>query len=250
MLIKSLGGSGRQPPSQWLISLLSMPKTNRFAFAEPGLRVRAQQQTSAETETGRRAMLGLLAAGMASGKNNSRRNPRLISEKSDSQGLIRAAAKLHIGGLVLLPVDVSKLPLINVEDHPNLPTEVQAFMDQILLADAILFSAPEYNYSVTRNKPQTLISYSFLNAICTQTFDYDVPSTDILSLWWLMEYRTFQLLLKMQLIGYPRGQKLWLVKLLQSSARDGISVGAECSIISGRLGSDLICILSIRQRYS
>ncbi|KAL0300797.1 UNVERIFIED_CONTAM: hypothetical protein Sradi_6356500, partial [Sesamum radiatum] len=130
--------------------------------------------------------------------------------------------------------DVTKLPLINVEDHPNLPTEVQAFMDQILLADAILFSAPEYNYSVTRNKPQTLISYSFLNAICTQTFDYDVPSTYVLSLWCLMEYRTYQLLLKMQLIGYPRGQKLWLVKLLQSSARDGILVGAECSQIGVR----------------
>ncbi|KAL0407111.1 UNVERIFIED_CONTAM: Oxygen-evolving enhancer protein 3, chloroplastic [Sesamum latifolium] len=45
-----------------------MPKTNRIALAKPGLRVRAQQQGSAETaETSRRAMLGLLAAGMASG---------------------------------------------------------------------------------------------------------------------------------------------------------------------------------------
>ncbi|KAL0289101.1 UNVERIFIED_CONTAM: NADPH:quinone oxidoreductase [Sesamum angustifolium] len=130
-------------------SLLSMPKTNRFAFAEPGLRVRAQQQTSAETETGRRAMLGFLLLGWPQGKIIVAGIPGLISEKSDSQGLIRAAAKLRISGLVLLPVDVTKLPLINVEDHPNLPTEVQAFMDQILLADAILFSAPEYNYSVT-----------------------------------------------------------------------------------------------------
>ncbi|KAL2253257.1 NADPH:quinone oxidoreductase-like [Sesamum indicum] len=153
-------------------SHLSMPKTNRIAFAEPGPRVRAQQQTSAETETGRRAMLGLLAAGMASGSyvqtvlaesistlptvpDKMRRKiivagiPGLLSEKSDSQGLIRAAANLRIDGLVLLPVDITKLPLINVEDHPNLPFEVQAFMDQILLADAILFSAPEYNYSVT-----------------------------------------------------------------------------------------------------
>ncbi|KAL0283483.1 UNVERIFIED_CONTAM: Oxygen-evolving enhancer protein 3, chloroplastic [Sesamum angustifolium] len=45
-----------------------MGKTNRIAFAKSGLRVRAQQQGSAETaETSRRAMLGLLAAGMASG---------------------------------------------------------------------------------------------------------------------------------------------------------------------------------------
>ncbi|KAL0407293.1 UNVERIFIED_CONTAM: NADPH:quinone oxidoreductase [Sesamum latifolium] len=190
-------------------SRLSMPKTNRIAFAEPGLRVRAQQQTSAETETGRRAMLGLLAAGMASGSfvqtvlaesvptlptvpDKMRRKiivagiPGLISEKSDSQGLIRA--------------DVAKLPLINVEDHPNFPPEVQAFMDQILLADAILFSAPEYNYSVTRNKPQTLISYSFLNSICTQTFDYffnDVPLPTYfhsMGFWWgRMQYHLRQI---------------------------------------------------------
>ncbi|KAK4421301.1 NADPH:quinone oxidoreductase [Sesamum alatum] len=151
---------------------LSMAKTDRIAFAKPGLRVRAQQQSSAETETSRRAMLGLFAAGMASGSfvqtvlaesistlptvpDKMRRKiivagmPGLLSEKSDSQGLIRAAAKLHIDGLVLLPVDVTKLPLINVEDHPNFPPEVQAFMDQMLLADAILFSAPGYNYSVT-----------------------------------------------------------------------------------------------------
>ncbi|KAK4386666.1 hypothetical protein Sango_2537200 [Sesamum angolense] len=146
-------------------SLLSMPKTNRFAFAESGLRVRAQQQTSAETETppshvgasccwdGLRVICSDRASGihlyLADRKIIVAGIPGLISEKSDSQGLIRAAAKLRIGGLVLLPVHLTKLPLINVEDHPNLPNEVQAFMDQILLADAILFSAPEYNYSVT-----------------------------------------------------------------------------------------------------
>ncbi|KAL0328813.1 UNVERIFIED_CONTAM: NADPH:quinone oxidoreductase [Sesamum calycinum] len=177
-------------------SLLSMPKTNRFAFAEPGLRVRAQQQTSAETETGRRAMLGLLAAGMASGSfvqtvlaesistlptvpDQMRRKiivagiPGLISEKSDSQGLIRAetirvagipgllsvksesqgliraATQLSIDGLVVDPIDITKLPLINVEDEPDFPPDVQAFMNQVLRADAILFSGPEYNYSVT-----------------------------------------------------------------------------------------------------
>lgn len=72
-----------------------------------------------------------------------------------------SATQLSIDGLVVDPIDITKLPLINVEDDPNFPSEVQAFMDQILLADAILFSAPEYNYSVTRNKPQPLISYSF-----------------------------------------------------------------------------------------
>ncbi|XP_011086157.1 NADPH:quinone oxidoreductase-like [Sesamum indicum] len=159
-------------------SRLSMPKTNRLAFTKSGLKVRAQQQGSAETaETSRRAMLGLLAAGMASGSfvqtvlaesnstllvtptalSGTRTTktirvagiPGLLSVKSDSQGLIRAATQLSIDGLVVDPIDITKLPLINVEDDPNFPSEVQAFMDQILLADAILFSAPEYNYSVT-----------------------------------------------------------------------------------------------------
>ncbi|KAK4421300.1 NADPH:quinone oxidoreductase [Sesamum alatum] len=159
-------------------SRLSMAKTNRVAFVKPGLRVRAQQQGSVETaETSRRAMLGLLAAGLASGsfvqtvlaESNStllatptalsgKRStktirvagiPGLLSVKSDSQGLIRAATQLAIDGLVVDPIDITKLPMINVEDDPDFPPEVQAFMNQVLQADAILFSAPEYNYSVT-----------------------------------------------------------------------------------------------------
>ncbi|KAL0321166.1 UNVERIFIED_CONTAM: NADPH:quinone oxidoreductase [Sesamum radiatum] len=190
-------------------SRLSMPKINRIALAKPGLRVRAQQQGSAETaETSRRAILGLLAAGMASGSfaqtvlaesistlpavpaDKMRRKiivagipglisaksdsqgliraetirvagiPGLLSAKSDSQGLIRAATQLSIEGLVVDPIDITKLPLINVEDDPDFPPEVQAFINQVLRADAILFSAPEYNYSVTLDwlslAPQTL----------------------------------------------------------------------------------------------
>ncbi|KAL0283482.1 UNVERIFIED_CONTAM: putative NADPH:quinone oxidoreductase 1 [Sesamum angustifolium] len=76
--------------------------------------------------------------------------PGLLSVKSESQGLIRAATQLSIDGLVVDPIDITKLPLINVEDEPDFPPDVQAFMNQLLL--------------------------------------------------------------KTQLIGYPRGQKLWLVK--------------------------------------
>ncbi|XP_011086158.1 NADPH:quinone oxidoreductase-like [Sesamum indicum] len=158
-------------------SRLSMAKINRIAIAKSGLRVRAQQQGSAETgETSRRAMLGLLAAGMASGsfvqtvlaESNSTLLatpttlpakmtkkirvagiPGLLSAKSDSQGLIRAAVKLNIDGLVVDPIDITKLPLINVEDNPDIPPEVEDFINHVRRADAILFSAPEYNYSVT-----------------------------------------------------------------------------------------------------
>ncbi|NCF00683.1 hypothetical protein D1151_16510, partial [Emergencia sp. 1XD21-10] len=41
--------------------------TGRIAVARAGLTVRAQQQSSGETETSRRAMLGLVAAGIVSG---------------------------------------------------------------------------------------------------------------------------------------------------------------------------------------
>ncbi|KAB5560514.1 hypothetical protein DKX38_005471 [Salix brachista] len=48
--------------------LLNVPcNTTRVAVARPGLTVRAQQQLSGELETSRRAMLGLAAAGLASG---------------------------------------------------------------------------------------------------------------------------------------------------------------------------------------
>ncbi|PIN26460.1 hypothetical protein CDL12_00785 [Handroanthus impetiginosus] len=46
---------------------LSTPNTARIALARPVFSVRAQQQGQAETETSRRAMLGLVAAGIASG---------------------------------------------------------------------------------------------------------------------------------------------------------------------------------------
>lgn len=48
--------------------LLNVPSnTTRVAVARPGLAVRVQQQVSGELETSRRAMLGLVAAGLASG---------------------------------------------------------------------------------------------------------------------------------------------------------------------------------------
>jgi len=45
--------------------------------------------------------------------------------------------------------DISDFPLYNQElDGPNAPTQVQALAKKILAADAILFSTPEYNYSI------------------------------------------------------------------------------------------------------
>ncbi|KAL0287286.1 UNVERIFIED_CONTAM: NADPH:quinone oxidoreductase [Sesamum angustifolium] len=75
--------------------------------------------------------------------------PGSLSVKSDTQGLIRAATQLRIDGLVVDPIDITKLPMINVDDDHVLPPEVVAFMKQVYVADAILFAAPEYNNSVT-----------------------------------------------------------------------------------------------------
>lgn len=46
---------------------LTTGNTGRTAVARTGFTVRAQKQSSGETETSRRAMLGLVAAGIASG---------------------------------------------------------------------------------------------------------------------------------------------------------------------------------------
>lgn len=46
---------------------LSTPNTARIVLSKPEFTIRAQQQNPAETETSRRTMLGLVAAGIATG---------------------------------------------------------------------------------------------------------------------------------------------------------------------------------------
>ncbi|KAE8673479.1 Oxygen-evolving enhancer protein 3-1 [Hibiscus syriacus] len=60
------GYARRQPPSRLPYPRLNTAGNNRVAVARPGFTVRAQQ-APAETETGRRDMMGLVAAGLATG---------------------------------------------------------------------------------------------------------------------------------------------------------------------------------------
>ncbi|KAL0300798.1 UNVERIFIED_CONTAM: NADPH:quinone oxidoreductase [Sesamum radiatum] len=161
---------------------LSMAKANRMPFAGPGgLAVRAEQQQSlAESAaTSRRAMLGLVAAGIASGSlvqtvlaetkaplvgtpvafSGTPKPVKIagiagsISQSAISKQLIRAAIILaeSIPGLEVEYIDIDSLPLFNLDlvKSGKYPEVVQTFMDQVRATDGILFASPEYNYTVS-----------------------------------------------------------------------------------------------------
>ncbi|KAK4421299.1 NADPH:quinone oxidoreductase [Sesamum alatum] len=160
---------------------LSMAKANRMPLsARQGLTVRAQQQSLADTEmTSRRAMLGLVAAGIASGSlvqtvlaeskaplvgtpvalSGVQRPvkiagiPGSISESAMSKQLIRAAIKIAatIPGLEVEYIDIDSLPVFNIDlvKDGRYPPVVETFMKHVRAADGILFASPEYNYSVS-----------------------------------------------------------------------------------------------------
>lgn len=65
----------------------------------------------------------------------------------------------EIEGLNIEYVDISPLPLLNtdLEVDGTYPPEVEAFRQNILKADCILFASPEYKYSVTGMKPKPFL---------------------------------------------------------------------------------------------
>ncbi|KAF5733639.1 NADPH:quinone oxidoreductase-like isoform X1 [Tripterygium wilfordii] len=77
-----------------------------------------------------------------------------LRESSFNGGLIRSAieiAKESIPGMEIEYVDISTLPLMNIDlgVREQAPPAVKAFGETILKADCILFASPEYNYSVS-----------------------------------------------------------------------------------------------------
>ena len=58
-----------------------------------------------------------------------------------------------IDGIVVEYLDISTLPMLNtdLEVDGRFPPVVEEFRQKILESDAIIFAAPEYNYSVTGN---------------------------------------------------------------------------------------------------
>ncbi|KAI5596033.1 hypothetical protein BDE02_03G179800 [Populus trichocarpa] len=80
-----------------------------------------------------------------------------IRKASYSNGLIRAAIELSkesIVGMEIEHLDISQLPMQNIdlegEDHEgSFPPAVEDLRQKILESDCILFSSPEFNYSVS-----------------------------------------------------------------------------------------------------
>jgi chromate reductase, NAD(P)H dehydrogenase (quinone) len=63
---------------------------------------------------------------------------------------LKAAQELAPEGMTIEIADISAFPLYNEDvKAQGYPPPVQAFRDKIAAADALLFSTPEYNYSVS-----------------------------------------------------------------------------------------------------
>ncbi|WCJ39112.1 NAD(P)H:quinone oxidoreductase [Euphorbia peplus] len=76
-----------------------------------------------------------------------------LRKASYNTGLIRSAIEVSksVAGVEIEHIDISSLPLLNTDliENGNYPPVVQAFRQQILESDSILFASPEYNYSIT-----------------------------------------------------------------------------------------------------
>lgn len=75
--------------------------------------------------------------------------PGALRKASTNNGLLRAAAQLVPDGMHIDQADISQLPLYNDDLWSSgVPESVTQFRDQIQSADALLFSVPEYNFSL------------------------------------------------------------------------------------------------------
>ncbi|KAI9115355.1 hypothetical protein K1719_013674 [Acacia pycnantha] len=77
-----------------------------------------------------------------------------LRKGSYNRRIIRSAIELSkeaVEGVVIKEVDITSLPVLNtdLEKHGTFPAEVEAFRQKILEAESILFTSPEYNFSVT-----------------------------------------------------------------------------------------------------
>ncbi len=75
--------------------------------------------------------------------------PGALRKASTNNGLLRAAAQVVPDGMHVVQADISQLPLYNDDMWASgIPDSVAKFREQIESADALLFSVPEYNYSL------------------------------------------------------------------------------------------------------
>lgn len=71
-----------------------------------------------------------------------------LRKGSFNASALRAAAELAPEGVEIETYDIGGLPLFNQDDEQNPTAAVKEFKQKIREADAIIFSTPEYNYSI------------------------------------------------------------------------------------------------------
>jgi chromate reductase len=73
-----------------------------------------------------------------------------LRKGSYNSAALRAALELLPEGMTLEIADISQVPVFNDDVRvAGYPPAVQKFREQIAAADALLFSSPEYNYSIS-----------------------------------------------------------------------------------------------------
>lgn len=71
-----------------------------------------------------------------------------LREGSYNRGALRAAVELAPEGVTIETLDIGEIPPFNQDKEGNPPDVVVEFKKKIREADAIIFSTPEYNYSI------------------------------------------------------------------------------------------------------
>lgn len=74
--------------------------------------------------------------------------PGSLRRGSYNRGALRAAQELVPEGAKVEIFDLDGIPLFNQDEEKNPPAKVKELKERIRAADGILFSTPEYNYSV------------------------------------------------------------------------------------------------------
>ncbi|MCC6427630.1 MAG: NAD(P)H-dependent oxidoreductase [Phycisphaerales bacterium] len=74
--------------------------------------------------------------------------PGSLRKDSFNRHTLRAAAELAPAGMTIDTFDLEGIPLYNQDHETNLPSRVAELKSKIRAADAILFSTPEYNFSI------------------------------------------------------------------------------------------------------
>jgi chromate reductase len=72
-----------------------------------------------------------------------------LRKGSFNTSALRAAAELCPDEAEVEICEIGNLPLFDQDFEQNIPAAVKEFKEKVVAADAILFSTPEYNYSIS-----------------------------------------------------------------------------------------------------